>query len=147
MNTGLSFTYARDHLREVLDKAASGEAVRVQRAGDRLAVTDAVRLRAYFASTTSSRLRLGYEEGAWVASLDSRPFVSEGATPDQAIDDLVVSLREYADDWHDHLALASNHADAWGLVQLIGLSDDDELRAWLRAEPAVVDSDATASLA
>jgi hypothetical protein len=30
---------------------------------------------------------------------------------------------------------APNHRDNWGLVQLIGLSDDEQLREWL-AGPA-----------
>lgn len=42
----------------------------------------------------------------------------------------LLSLREYAEDWEDHLKDAPNHADAWALVQLVKLSTDDELRDW-----------------
>ena len=35
---------------------------------------------------------------------------------------------KYAEDWTDHLRTAANHSDNWGLVQLIELSSDDELR-------------------
>ena len=41
------------------------------------------------------------------------------------------SLREYAQDWQDRLLDTPNHRDNWGLVQLIGLSDDEQLREWL----------------
>jgi hypothetical protein len=40
-------------------------------------------------------------------------------------------LREYAHDWQDHLLNAANHRENWGLVQLISLSDDEQLREWL----------------
>ena len=44
---------------------------------------------------------------------------------------MVDALREYAQDWQDHLLTAVNHRDNWGLVQLISLSDDEKLREWL----------------
>jgi hypothetical protein len=50
---------------------------------------------------------------------------------DIAIDEMVDALREYAEDWHDHLLDAPHHDESWGLVQLISLSDDQQLRDWL----------------
>jgi hypothetical protein len=47
---------------------------------------------------------------------------------------MVDALREYAEDWQDHLLDAPNHRENWGLVQLISLSDDDQLREWLVGE-------------
>lgn len=44
---------------------------------------------------------------------------------------MVSALREYAEDWQDHLLDTPNHRKNRGLVRLIGLSDDDQLRAWL----------------
>ncbi|MCW2642256.1 MAG: hypothetical protein JWP76_4562 [Dactylosporangium sp.] len=57
--------------------------------------------------------------------------VADGATFDEAIDDLIDALREYAEDWQDRLLDAPNHGNNWGLVQLISLSDDEQLRDWL----------------
>jgi hypothetical protein len=57
--------------------------------------------------------------------------VADGATFDEAIDDVIDALREYAEDWQDRLLDAPNHANNWGLVQLISLSDDEQLRDWL----------------
>ncbi|MFC6009553.1 hypothetical protein [Nocardia lasii] len=34
-------------------------------------------------------------------------------------------------DWQDRLRLAANHRDNWGLVQLVCLSTDEQLREWL----------------
>ncbi|MEA9983999.1 MULTISPECIES: hypothetical protein [Subtercola] len=39
---------------------------------------------------------------------------------------MVELLREYVEDWQDHLVAAPNHAGNWGLVQLIVLSTDDQ---------------------
>lgn len=44
---------------------------------------------------------------------------------------MVGALREYAEDWQDHLLDAPNHRENSGLVRLISLSDDDRLREWL----------------
>ena len=59
------------------------------------------------------------------------PVAADGPTFDEAITEAVDALREYATDWQDHLLDVSNHRDNWGLVQLISLSDDDQLRNWL----------------
>ena len=42
-------------------------------------------------------------------------------------------MREYAQDWVERLQYASNHAENWGLVQLVHLSTDEQLADWLRA--------------
>lgn len=41
------------------------------------------------------------------------------------------SLREYAEDWQARLLNAPNQQDNWGLVQLVSLSDDEQLKEWL----------------
>ena len=62
------------------------------------------------------------------------PTTYDGASFDEAADEMVGALREYADDWAQRLRLAPNHAANWALVQLVGLSDDDELRGWITGE-------------
>jgi hypothetical protein len=47
---------------------------------------------------------------------------------------MVEALRESAADWEDPLLDAPNHRDNWALVQLVTLSDDDDLRSWLVGE-------------
>jgi hypothetical protein len=59
------------------------------------------------------------------------PVAADGATFDEAVDEMVEALREYAQDWQDRLLHAPNHRENWGLVQLISLSDDGQLREWL----------------
>ena len=52
-------------------------------------------------------------------------------TFEEAITEMASALREYAEDWQDHLLHAPNHRANWGLVQLITLSSDEQLREWL----------------
>lgn len=76
------------------------------------------------------------DDGRWVASIPGTPFVSEGTTIDGALEDLIDSLREYAEDWEERLQHAPNHQGTWALVQLVELSSDAELREWLGVKAA-----------
>ncbi len=71
-----------------------------------------------------------HEAGGWSAFIPGLPIAADGATSEEAIDELIGAIREYAEDWQDRLRHAPNHQENWGIVQLVGLSDD-ELRAWL----------------
>lgn len=125
-----TFSGARAHLKEVFDANAQGRTVTVARDGAVSAVVPLDRLRDYFSRTVSPRVRLAKDGDLAIALMEDRPFVSEGATVSDALEDLVLSLREYAEDWDDHLKDAPNHRDAWALVQLVNLSSDDQLLEW-----------------
>ncbi|MFL6121170.1 hypothetical protein [Actinophytocola sp.] len=72
----------------------------------------------------------------WFVSMPGLPVAADGASFDEAIDEMIDALREYAEDWQERLLDAPNHRDNWGLVQLISISDDEQLRDWLLgAEP------------
>jgi antitoxin (DNA-binding transcriptional repressor) of toxin-antitoxin stability system len=126
-----TYSGARAHFRELLDATAAGRTVTVARDGQLSAVLPVDRLRGYFFRTVSPRVSVFAENGTVVAVMEDRPFAAEGASVDAALDDLIVVLREYAEDWESRLRHAPNHQDAWALVQLVRLSTDDELRAWL----------------
>jgi predicted RNase H-like HicB family nuclease len=127
-----SYSEARAHLKEVLDAAERGWLVTVRREHRQAAVLDADRLRHFLAACVPSAAQVVYEEGGWSAFIPGLPVSADGATFDEAIDELALALREYAEDWHDRLQHAPNHRENWGIVQLVGLSDDDQLRGWLR---------------
>jgi predicted RNase H-like HicB family nuclease len=74
-----------------------------------------------------------HEAGGWSAFIPGLPIAADGATSEEAIDELVDAIREYAEDWHDRLRHAPNHQENREIAQLVGLSDD-ELRAWLRGQ-------------
>ncbi|NHT16750.1 prevent-host-death protein [Cellulomonas sp. IC4_254] len=122
---------AREQLKSVLDAADAGVPTTIVRAGRRVALVDAVLLRATLAHTLRPDVQLAHEAGEWAAFMPGTSLSGTGRTTDEAVDDLIAALQEYAEDWTDHLRHAPNHRDSWALVQLVELSTDDELRDWL----------------
>jgi predicted RNase H-like HicB family nuclease len=126
-----SYTDARNNLKNLLDAAESGQVATVRRESATAAVLDAARLRYFLASVVPSHARVVQEADGWSVFIPGLPIAADGATFDEAITEMVDALREYAQDWQDHLLKAVNHRENWGLVQLISLSDDEQLREWL----------------
>lgn len=125
-----SYSAARSHFKELLDATAAGRSVTVERDGHLAALVPADRLREHLAATTAANVSVFREDGRFIALMEGRPFVSEGTTVDEALADLLVSLREYAADWNERLKVAPNHQAAWALVQLVQLSTDEQLFDW-----------------
>lgn len=128
-----SFTDTRTHLKDVFDATSRGRIVTVGRDGELSAVVPVDRLRSYFFGAVSPRVTIASEEGRTVALMEGRPFVSEGATVDDALSDLVLSLREYAEDWEERLQRVPNHESNWALVQLVKISTDEQLVDWFES--------------
>jgi hypothetical protein len=84
-----------------------------------------------YSDAAQSCVHIVAEAGGWSAFIPGPPVAADGPTFDEAIDEMVQALREYAQDWQDRLLHAPNHKDNRGLVQLISLSDDAQLRDWL----------------
>lgn len=126
-----NYTDARNHFKDLLDAADQGRTATVRREDGRAAIVNADRLRYYLASLASKAVVV-HEAGSWWVYLPGLPIYADGGTFDEAIDEMVYELRDYAEDWHDHLATAPNHENNWGLVQLVELSSDDQLKEWLR---------------
>jgi hypothetical protein len=82
---------------------------------------------------TSLHVDLVHESGDWAAFLPGMPISGSGCTAGEALGDLVAALREYADDWVDHLGRAPNHRRAVDLVDRVRTATDAELRTWLAA--------------
>lgn len=122
---------ARDYLTDLLDASEAGVPAAIQRDRRRHAIVDAERLRHALATLVDPDVQLVNESGGWAAFVPGLPISASGATIDEAVDDLVEAVREYAEVWIDHLRLASNHRENWDFVQIVDLSDDDQLRAWL----------------
>jgi len=126
-----SYTEARAHLKELLDAAERGQPATVRRDSSTAMVVDARRLLRLLLDIYPSHAQVVAEGGGWSAFIPGLPVTADGATFNEAIMEMIDALREYADDWQDHLCNVPNHADNWGLVHLIALSSDDELREWL----------------
>lgn len=130
-----SYTDARAHLKTLLDAAERGRVATVRRESARAAVVNLDRLRRYLATVTSSHAQVVPEADGWSVFIPGLPVAADGATFDEAVAEMIGALREYAEDWQDHLLDAPNHQENWGLVHLISLSDDEQLRDWLLGQP------------
>ncbi|MCE7008986.1 prevent-host-death protein [Kibdelosporangium philippinense] len=126
-----SYTDARTHLKDLLDAAEKGRVATIRRDHARTAVVDVVRLQHVLVSMNQPRAHVVAESDGWSVFIPGLPVSADGATFDEAITEMITSLREYAEDWQERLLETPNHRDNWGLVQLIGLSDDAQLREWL----------------
>jgi hypothetical protein len=125
-------TEARAHFSALIDAAEAGVPATVRRDRRRAAVVDADRLRHFLISVRPARAEVVAEAGGWSVLLPGLPIGAEGETFDEALDEMVSALREYAEDWADHLRHAPNHEKNWGLVHIIDLSSDEQLRDWLQ---------------
>ena len=76
---------------------------------------------------------LVHEAGEWAAYIPGTPHAGTGSSDHAAVDDLIAALREYAEDWRDHLRHAPDHLGAGGLVRAVERSTDDWLRRALTA--------------
>jgi predicted RNase H-like HicB family nuclease len=126
-----SYTDARAHLKDLLDAAERGRVATVRRDAGWTAVVDVERLRTSLATLSPSRAQVVAEGGGWSVFIPGLPVAADGATFEEAIVEMIDALREYAEDWQERLLDAPNHRNNWGLVQLISLSTDDQLRDWL----------------
>lgn len=126
-----SYTSARTNFRAVLDAASAGFVTTLDRDNDRFVVVPAEQLREQLAALCPSNAQVVQEGGGWAVIIPGLPVHGDGATFHEVLDDAMEALREYAEDWNDRLRLTPNHAQHRGVVELVELSDDDQLRDWL----------------
>lgn len=126
-----SYTHARRDLRSVLDAADLGVVTTVERDAETYVVVVAKDQRANLAALRPANAQVVAEGGGWALVLPGLPLHGDGRTFDDAVDDAVDALREYADDWNERLRTAPNHRQHRVVVELVELSTDDELRRWL----------------
>lgn len=124
---------ARDHLKEILDAADEGRPATVMRDARRVAAVDADRLVHLLTGVHPSGAQAVAENDGWSLFIPGLPVAADGATLDEAVDEMIQALRDYAEAWVERLRLAPNHAENWGLVQVVSLASDDQLRDWLLA--------------
>jgi len=124
----------RDHLKDLLDAAVDGRPASVTRDRVRVAAVDAERLAYFLSKVRPAKAKVTAENGGWTIAIPGLPIAADGDTLDEALDEAVDALRDYADAWSARLRLVPNHADNWGLVLIIEYSTDDRLKAWLRGE-------------
>jgi hypothetical protein len=126
-----SATEARQKFRCVLDAAHEGVVTTITRDNERYVVVSADALGQDLRRLLPSQAVVVPEGGGWSAFIPWVPVHGDAATLDDAIDDLVEALRDYAEDWNDRLHAVPNHAQHRSLVELVELSDDEQLRNWI----------------
>ncbi|MGO1543621.1 MAG: hypothetical protein ACTHXA_04680 [Gulosibacter sp.] len=124
-------TEARTKWREIMDASEHGVPVTIRRQGSVSAVADAERLRRYFSRTCSPNAATYVEDDVYVLVLEGRGFIAEGKTLEEAIEDMVLQLREYQADWGTHYSSAPNHQLNWPIAMLAAVSTDAQLKDWL----------------
>ncbi|WP_052259949.1 hypothetical protein [Pseudarthrobacter phenanthrenivorans] len=127
----LCFTEALSSFKDILDTADRGGLTVVQRGTGSASIVNTERLLQHLVRNTPANVQVVNEGGAWAMFIPSLPIAGEGTTLSEATADLLEALREYAEDWEDHLHAASNHAGNWALVQIIDASTDEQLTLWL----------------
>ena len=129
----LSFTDTRSQLRRVLDSAEAGMPIGVQRHGRKVALVDSGRLKeVLLGSRWLGQPEAVAEAGGWSVLLPGTPIAADGADLDEALDEFVAALREYAEDWVARLRFAPNHRQHWPLVQFVAHSSDADIAEWAR---------------
>ncbi len=126
---------ARENLSALLTAADEGRPASVQRSADRrLSVVDSARLAHFYRTVHPANAQVISDEGYGVAILlPDLPVHGDGDDLEEAVADTVAALRDYAEDWSDHLRHAPNHQDHYMLVQFVAASTDEELREWIVA--------------
>lgn len=128
-----SFSDARVSLRSILDTSerVGISTIRRREHHDPAAIVNARLLRDFFESTVENNVQLASEDGVWLMYMPGQSFAAEANTLDEVIADFIEGLRDYAETWAEHFSTASNHSKNWALVQLVTLSDDEQLTRWL----------------
>jgi fibrillarin-like rRNA methylase len=125
---------ARKDFSGFLHAAFDSQVVTVKVADQTVAVVDADVFRTHLARTVPANAQVFEEDGAVAIVLPGRPFAVESTSLPESFEEVIDVLREYAADWQARLHAAPNH-DNWALVQLVELSSDEELTAWLTGSP------------
>ena len=118
---------ARPRLSPLLDEVQEGRAVVIERRGFKALVTslDAEEklLARCYGFNPEVHVAGSGSVGIWLPELTLH---AQGATLEEAEDDLVDAVTDYVADWHSLLRNAPNHADRHGWVQRIMLAADHE---------------------
>lgn len=127
----LTFTDTRRRLREVLDAAEAGKPIGIERHGRRVALVERDRLQGLLADSWQlGRPEAVAEAGGWSVFLPGTPIAADGADLEEAVEEFIDALREYAEDWEERLRLVPNHEHLWPLVLFVSMSSDAELASW-----------------
>ena len=139
-----SYTAARQNFRSLLDAASAGFVTSLTRDTEQYVLVPAEQLREELVSLRPSGAEVVAEGGGWAVVIPGLPVHGDGVSFDDALDDAVAALRDYAHDWNERLRTAPNHARHRAVVQVVELSTDLQLRDWLLGGALTADAEAGA---
>lgn len=128
-----SISAARSAISEIYNTAEGHLAVAITREKDApVAVIRQDHLKKALQALCSLEPQVRFASDGTVSMwLDGLPVSGEGESFDLAGQDLIDSLRDYAKTWIEDLREYPNHKNRWDVVNLVLLSNDDEMRAFL----------------
>lgn len=120
---------ARDHFKELMDRAENG-AVAVLRRNSAMVLVDRDVLDQALAARHPFDVKVSFTDGQTSMWIDGVPVHGVGDSYDEAEEDFLDALVDYAEAWVSELRFAPNHKANAGLVQriLMFAGDRDELR-------------------
>lgn len=123
-------TEARSHLKDIYDSAQRGVPSLVRREQDSpIVIVKADSFKRALRALCPIEPQVRFTESNVSMWLPGLPVSAEGTDFDAAETEFIAALRDYAELWVEDLGGFPNHADNWGLVNLVLLSSDEELRA------------------
>ncbi|WP_116115761.1 prevent-host-death protein [Austwickia chelonae] len=128
-------TEARAGFKAMFEAAQNGGAGLVHRDGHRFALVDADRIADALHAALPITPEVYFEEDVVGLALPGAPFAAEGNDLEEAAEEMIEALREYAQDWEE-LRHAPNHAHLSLLVLFVVISTNEKLKAWLTGEQA-----------
>lgn len=124
-------TYVRSTWATSLNTAAEGRPVVFHRGDEDFALLPASLLREVLHRAVPAPEVIAEVEG-WTVLLPGYPVAADGTTLDEALQDFVSAVQDYAAAWNDRLHRAPNHRHAAALIQHVAVSSDDDLLRWAR---------------
>lgn len=120
---------ARDHFRELMDRAESG-GVAVLRRNSTMVLVDRDVFDSALAATHPFDVKVSFADGQTSMWIEGVPVHGVGDSYDEAEEDFLDALVDYAEAWIEELRFASNHRANGGLVEriLMYAGERDELR-------------------
>ncbi len=120
---------ARDHFKELMDRAESG-GVAVLRRNSTMVLVERDVLDAALAVQHPFDVNVSFSDGQTSMWIDGVPVHGVGDSYDEAEEDFLDALVDYAEAWVSELRLAPNHKANAGLVErvLMFAGERDELR-------------------
>jgi hypothetical protein len=123
-------TDARAHLKDIYDSAQRGVPSVVQREQDApIVIVRADDFKRSLRALCAIEPQVRFTDSSVSMWLPGLPVSAEGTDFETAEAGFIAALRDYAELWAEDLSDYPNHADNWGLVNLVMLSSDEELRA------------------